>query len=203
MGSPEDRKGNRHRQVRQFRAALALGATSALLAVGLLSGCQGDRAEEPGDPSLLADQEIDGFTLTQTREGERLWVLSAVRGLVYEETDRVELETVRVDYFDDDGSVRSTLSANRGVLKRRTSDMEAHGNVIVVAKDGTRLVTERLTWNERTGKIESDRFVRVTQGDDVFTGVGLEADPDLKNIKVKSEFRAYVRTPDGELVEEE
>lgn len=203
MSMSGEKRGNRPGQAETPATALARTAVAALLAAALLSGCQGDRPEESGDPSLLADQEIDGFTLTQTREGEKLWVLSAVRGLVYDEADRVELERVRVDYFDDDGTVRSTLNANEGVLKRRTSDMEARGNVVVVAKDGTRLVTERLTWNERTGKIESDRFVRVTQGEDVFTGIGLEADPDLKNIKVKSEFRAYVRTPDGELVEEE
>lgn len=178
-------------------------AVSALVAVVLLGACQRELAEEAGRSSLLPDQEIEGFRLTQTREGEKLWVLSASRALVYEEADRVELERLRVDYFDDEGGVRSTLTASQGVLRRRTNDMEAQGSVVVVAHDGTRLVTERLTWNERTGKIESDRFVRVTQGDDVFTGVGLEADPDLKNIKVKSEFKAFVRSPDGQLVEEE
>lgn len=182
--------------------ALAVFAAS-LLAVTPFAGCQRELAEEPGESSLLPDSEIDGFRLTQTREGDRLWVLSASRALVYEEADRVELERLRVDYFDDEGGVRSTLTATEGLLRRRTNDMEARGSVVVVAHDGTRLVTERLTWNERTGKIESDRFVRVTQGDDVFTGVGLEADPDLKNIRVKSEFKAFVRTPDGQLVEEE
>jgi len=175
----------------------------ALVVAAPFAGCQREHAEEPGDASLLPDSEIDGFKLTQTREGDRLWVLSASRALVYEEADRVELERLRIDYFDDEGGVRSTLTATEGLLRRRTNDMEARGSVVVVAHDGTRLVTERLTWNERTGKIESDRFVRVTQGDDVFTGVGLEADPDLKNIRVKSEFKAFVRTPDGQLVEEE
>jgi LPS export ABC transporter protein LptC len=175
----------------------------ALTASALPVGCQRDLAEEPGETPLLPDSEIEGFKLTQTRGGEKLWVLTASRALVYEEADRVELSRLRVDYFDEEGDVRSTLTATEGLLKRRTSDMEARGNVVVVAHDGTRLVTERLTWNERTGKIESDRFVRVTQGDDVFTGVGIEADPDLKNIKVKSDFKAFVRTPDGQLVEEE
>ena len=108
----------------------------------------------------------------------------------------------RVDFFNDRGDVRSVLTARNGLLMRRTSDMEAFGNVVVTSEDETRLLTERLTWNERTGKIESDRFVRVVQGRDEFTGIGLEADPDLKNIRVRSEFKAYVRTPEGELVEE-
>lgn len=196
-----DRPDSRRKIVVATRAvALVL---SAFLASALFTGCQRDLAGEPGEASLLPDSEIDGFKLTQTREGEKLWVLSASRALVYEEADRVELTRLRVDYFDDEGSVRSTLTASEGLLKRRTNDMEATGHVVVVARDGTRLATERLTWNERTGKIESDRFVRVTQGDDVFTGVGIEADPDLKNIRVKSDFKAYVRTPDGELVEED
>ena len=96
----------------------------------------------------------------------------------------------------------TTLTANEGILARRTSDMEAMGNVIVYAADGTILTTDRLSWNERKGKVESDRPVRVTKGDDVMIGVGVEADPDLKNIKVKSGFKAFVRTPEGELVEE-
>jgi LPS export ABC transporter protein LptC len=196
-----DRGDRRTAAIRASRVGVTIAV--ALLVLGTLSGCQRDLAEEAREASLLPDSEIDGFRLTQTREGEKLWVLTAARALVYEEADRVELSDLRVDYFDEDGEVRSTLTARDGVFKRRTSDMEAQGTVVVVARDGTRLVTERLTWNERTGKIESDRFVRVTQADDVFTGVGLEADPDLKNIRVKSDFKAFVRTPDGQLVEEE
>ena len=77
------------------RAATAFGARAlagvllAVLAVWPFVGCQRDLAEDPGDASLLPDSEIDGFKLTQTREGEKIWVLSASRALVYEEADRV------------------------------------------------------------------------------------------------------------------
>jgi LPS export ABC transporter protein LptC len=199
--------GKTRRSPGRWAALWAAGGVAVALSAILVSapfvGCEREVGGEPEESKLLPDSEIDGFKLTQTREGEKLWVLSASRALIFEEADRVELTDLRIDYFDEDGEVRSTLTATEGLLKRRTNDMEASGNVVVVAKDGTRLVTERLTWNERTGKIESDRFVRVTQGEDVFTGVGIEADPDLKNIKVKSDFKAFVRTPDGRLIEEE
>ncbi|MFH1502879.1 MAG: LPS export ABC transporter periplasmic protein LptC [Candidatus Eisenbacteria bacterium] len=175
-----------------------------LLAFLALAGCRsGEPSERGEDGSVLPDQEIDGFTLTQTREGHKVWVLRADRALVFEDAGRVEMTTFRVDFFKESGDVRSTLTARNGLLLRRTNDMEAFGNVLLYAEDGTRLTTERLTWDERTGKIESDRFVRVVQGRDEFTGVGLEADPDLNNIRVLSEFKAYVRTEDGELVEED
>lgn len=170
---------------------------------GLLSGCGGDQEGLSGRSGTFADQEIDGFTLTQTREGERVWSLRAANALIYEDADRVEMTDIRVDFFDDEGGTRSTLTAEEGVLSRRTNDMEVTGNVVVYAADGTVMTTERLTWNERTGKIESDLPVRVTRGKDVMTGVGVEADPDLRNIRVKSDFRAYVRTEEGTLVEDE
>ncbi len=177
-------------------------ALAVVLACTLLHGCGDDEGGEFRRSGTLADQEVDGFTLTQTREGTRVWSISADHALIYEDADRVEMIILRIDFFDDDGEVRSTLTANEGILARRTNDMEAIGNVIVYAADGTILTTERLSWNERKGKVESDRPVRVTKGDDVMTGVGVEADPDLKNIKVKSGFKAFVRTPEGELVEE-
>ena len=183
----------------QMKRTLTL---SIILAALVASGCSNEPVDSERGNSVVADQEIDGFSLTQTRDGEKMWVLSANHALVFEEAGRVEMTTFRVDFFSESGDVRSTLTARNGLLLRRTSDMEAYGNVVVVSEDGTRLATERLTWNERTGKIESDRFVRVVQGRDEFTGVGLEADPDLKNIRVHSEFKAYVRTPEGELVEE-
>jgi LPS export ABC transporter protein LptC len=168
-----------------------------------LSGCGGDQGAVAGRSETRPDQEIDGFTLTQTREGQPVWSLRAENALVYEDADRIEMTDLRTDFFDDEGGTRSTLTADRGVLKRRTSDMEVNGNVVVYAADGTVLTTERLTWDERTGKIESDLPVRVTRGKDVMTGVGVEADPDLRNIRVKSDFKAYVRTEEGTLVEEE
>ncbi len=175
-----------------------------LLVILALPSCQGGEPSGQGEHgSVLADQEIDGFALTQTRDGQKEWVLRADRALVFEEAGRVEMTAFRVDFFTESGDVRSTLTARNGLLMRRTNDMEAFGDVLLYAEDGTRLTTERLTWNERTGKIQSDRFVRVVQGRDEFTGVGIEADPDLKNIRVLSEFEAFVRTPDGELVEED
>jgi LPS export ABC transporter protein LptC len=191
----------RNGAVRTMRFGVMAG--SALLGVILLAGCQSQGGDAGERSSVVPDQEIDGFTLTQTREGAKVWVLTAAHALVFEDPGRIEMTRFRVDFYDEKGSVRSTLTADNGTLLERTNDMDAYGHVVLVAEDGTRLTTEHLTWNERTGKIESEREVRVVRGRDEFTGVGIEADPDLKNIKVKSEFKAFVRTPGGDLVEEE
>jgi LPS export ABC transporter protein LptC len=180
-------------------ACLGLAA-ACLLAV---AGCGRESSGQPESSGTRPDQEIDGFRLTQTQDGERVWTLKAATALIYEDASRVEMSELRIDFYNEDGQVRSTLTADQGTLHQRTNDMQVHGNVVVYAEDGTVLTTELLTWDERTGRIETDRPVRVTKGRDVMTGVGIEADPDLKNIRVKSDFKAFVRSEDGKLIEEE
>jgi len=180
----------------------AFGLVAAVVAVGLsLAGCQGQQSPGEGRSSPKADQEILGFTLTQTQEGRKVWALRARQALVFEESDRVEASGVTVDFYGEESSLQSTLTAMSGIIMRRTNAIEVQGNVVVTATDGTVLTTDRLLWDERTGKIRSDHAVRVTKGTDVMTGSAMEADPDLKNLKVK-DFKAYVRTPEGQLVEE-
>lgn len=194
--------GNRERE--PMRSRWFLGALFVLAAALVCAtGCDRDGEGGGRGSRARADQEIDGFTLTQTREGTKLWVLKADNALVFERADQVELSDLRIDFFTEAGEVRSTLTADKGFLSRRTNDMEVRGDVVVYAADGTILTTETLTWNERTGKVETEDSVRVTKDNDVMTGDGVEADPDLKNIRVKRNFKAYVRTPEGELVEEE
>jgi len=181
-----------------------LKAIPALLFAVLvtLSGCDHGAQSETGGGGVLPDQEISNFKLTQTSDGRVMWTLSATLGLVFEEADRVETTSPRVDFVDEDGELRSTLTARTGLLRRRTSDMEVLGNVVVKSADGTVLETERLLWSEQKGRIETDRAVRVTKDGDVMTGIGAEADPDLKNLRILSDFKAYVRSASGELEEE-
>ncbi|MBD3368208.1 MAG: LPS export ABC transporter periplasmic protein LptC [Candidatus Eisenbacteria bacterium] len=185
--------------VRVSRIVFVLCAVTLLV----LGGCRSQSPPGEEEGGVVPDQEIDAFSLTQTREGTPIWRLDADRALVFEDAGRIEMTGVRAVFFEKDGSVRSTLRAREGVLHERTNSMEATGDVVVTAEDETVLETEYATWSERTGTIETDRFVRVTRGDDVMTGTGLTADPDLRNIKVHSDFEAYIRTPEGELVEEE
>ena len=174
-----------------------------VLVAGLaLAGCGRDEPATQERQAARPDQEITGFTLTQTQDGRRVWALRAREARIFEDSDRVEATGVRVDFYGREAELQSTLTAANGVITRRTSAIEVHGRVVVTSTDGTVLTTERLQWDERTGKIRSDTAVRVTKGNDVMTGSGMEADPDLKNLRV-GDFKAYVRTPEGQLVEEE
>ncbi len=169
-----------------------------------LSSCgDGGETGPAAEGGVVPDQEINGFTLTQTNDGRSVWSLTAQLALVFEDADRIETTRPRIEFFDDEGESRSVLTANNGLLKRRTNDMEVSGSVVVTSNDGTVMRTEHLTWDERRGKISTEMPVRVTRDGDVMTGTGAEADPDLGNLRILADFKAYVRSADGELVEEE
>ncbi len=179
-------------------------ALPAMAALALLTSCGGGgTGEDVGEGGVLPDQEITNFTLTQTREGRTIWSLTADVALIFEDADRVETTRPRVEFFDEEGRRRSVLTARDGLLRRRTNDMEVSGSVLVTSEDGTELRTEHLEWDEQRGKISTELPVRVTRDGDVMTGTGAEADPDLGRLRILADVKAYVRSADGTLVEEE
>ena len=187
------------------RMLMRLAIVALVVSAACVLGSCSDAGETgpAAEGGVVPDQEINSFTLTQTNDGRSVWSLTARLALVFEEADRIETTRPRVEFFDAEGESRSVLTANNGLLKRRTNDMEVSGSVIVTSNDGTVMRTEHLTWDERRGKISTEMPVRVTRDGDVMTGTGAEADPDLGNLRILADFRAYVRSADGELVEEE
>jgi LPS export ABC transporter protein LptC len=89
---------------------------------------------------------------------------------------------VRVLYFPP-GKKRATLNATTARYDIQERQLEAWG-AVRVESDGAVLETTHLTYDARRARIESREFVRITRGDNVLTGLGLEADPDLGNLQV-------------------
>lgn len=63
--------------------------------------------------------------------------------------------------------------------------MEARNDVIVKNKKGETLNTEKLVWNEATGKFTSDVFVKITTASEVIMGQGFEANQDFTRYSIK------------------
>jgi len=93
---------------------------------------------------------------------------------------------VKLEFYDDDHKVTSTLTADYAIRREGELIIEARKNVVVVNEKNEKLNTEHLVWNERTKKIYSEEFVKITTADEIIYGTGLEADQDFSRYKIKN-----------------
>jgi LPS export ABC transporter protein LptC len=63
--------------------------------------------------------------------------------------------------------------------------MEARYAVEVINKNGEKLETEKLIWDEANKKIYTDAFVKITTPNQVISGKGLESNQDFTKYEIK------------------
>ncbi len=149
------------------------------------------------------DQQVGDFSLTESVQGTKKWTLWAQWAAIYNERAQVRARNVRIDFFEESGRKFSELKADSGIIYQRTNDMEATGDVVVQTEEGIRLETQSLKWLNASQKILSEDFVKITQGRDVLTGVGLVSDASLNEFEIKSQVQAFVVDEEGKLVPKE
>lgn len=93
-------------------------------------------------------------------------------------------EGVKVEFLNIFQKVDNTLTAKTAVRYQEKGMIIARDSVVLNTVKMERLETEELTWDEKTAKIHTDKFVKVTQPGEVIYGFGLEADQDFSYWKI-------------------
>ncbi len=91
---------------------------------------------------------------------------------------------VDVNVLDTAGNVTTNIVGDSGMFRENNELADIYGNVVVVTEDSARLETDYLWYDSNTRRIKTDAFVRITRGNDVVTGWGLDADNKLTRIKI-------------------
>nr|MEE4267346.1 LPS export ABC transporter periplasmic protein LptC [Candidatus Krumholzibacteria bacterium] len=164
----------------------------ALLTLALPGCSSTEETSEPvaGHARVPKEQFFD-YQLTETSAGIKQWVLISDEMRKYSDQEDVELTTVMMDFFRD-GTHFSVLTADSGKAHLLTKDVYTWGNVVVITDDGRRLECEELYFSNETQLIHNEVFNTFTRGNDVMTGIGLEATPDLDYIEIKRQVEAEV-----------
>jgi len=55
---------------------------------------------------------------------------------------------------------------------------------VVVNEKNEKLNTEKLEWDEQTGKLYSDQFVKITTPEEIIMGTGFEADQNFNSYRI-------------------
>lgn len=93
-------------------------------------------------------------------------------------------EGVQIDFLEPDLSVKSTITAKTAVRQQEKGRITARDSVVLVTNKQEKLETEELIWDERTAKVSTEKFVKVTKPGEIIYGYGLEAEQDFSYWKI-------------------
>ena len=114
-------------------------------------------------------------------------ILKAGRTRIFQKRYETILdEGLEVEFFSEKTNKRvSKLTADSAIVDDRTKNIVAKGHVVIVAdSSGTKLETSVLHWNNKTQKLYSTEFVRITTKNETLEGWGFESDQNLNNYKI-------------------
>jgi len=93
---------------------------------------------------------------------------------------------VKIEKFDANMNIVSSLSCQYAKNYDSDDRWEAKNNVVAVNFKGDTLKTEYLVWDTQKQKIYSDRFVKIIQKDQTYTGIGFESNQDFSEYHIKN-----------------
>lgn len=152
------------------------------LLIFLGSGCEETELKEslPQDNPHIT---LIKFSLTETKNAQKLWTLNAALANVYD--DLIMVDTVQIRFFDEKQEEHATLHSLKGTLNTKTHNIIVRDSVNLFTSDSVLLYTDSLFWQNDSQKILTDARVRITKQDGtVIAGKGLKTAPDLKRIEV-------------------
>lgn len=131
------------------------------------------------------DQESWDARMYFNNNGIRRAVLTAGYVAKYSKKNYTLLkEGVRVEFFDDQGNQKSILTSDEGKYFDQTQNMLALGNVVLVSKNGSKLYSQELLWDNKEEKVISEVPVKITTKTDTLFGDTFKSDPDLINYEI-------------------
>ena len=187
----------------RWKKALSHFLSLFVLWIGLMAGFSActssqmpsqDFAEKP-------DQWVEKFTIRETQGGMPVWILNSEIAQVYDKKKKITLDNFKIEFMNHKGNKKSNsresllfakkhltaaalLSAPKGEVNTENKDLVAWGGVAVESEDGTTLTTEHLQYSTRNQKITTESAIRIVRKDSILIGEGLEAAPDLSEVKI-------------------
>ncbi|MGE5431063.1 MAG: LPS export ABC transporter periplasmic protein LptC [Syntrophomonadaceae bacterium] len=180
----------------RFAAEIAFLFTALTLS---FAGCSEDKIKPPvlagTNQGEIPSQESWNFKMMFTDEGKLKAVLISSHARVFGERKETLLDTVKIDFYNENGQKTSTLTSLKGKVDGITNNMFAIDSVVARNDSGTTLKTQELMWRSRDRKIVSDKFVTITSPTEKIQGYGVVADQSLSNYVIYKP--TFVTTPDN------
>jgi len=105
----------------------------------------------------------------------------------FENGDREFPEGIYLEFYNETGTLTSTLRANSAYYFSEEDKWRGRGDVeIINLEKKEQLNTEELFWKQDTKRIFTEKFVTIKLAAEVIYGTGLEAAQDLSDYTIKN-----------------
>lgn len=175
----------------KFFSFIITGGIAILFLIALLPSCKNDVR------TVLSLDFVDTLPEMTARDIEILYSENArvqiklVSPYLVNKTEEEPLmifpEGFTVFFYDSAMNIKSKISADYGISYEKKNIMEARHNVVVEnLEKEEKLNTEELFWDREKKLIYSNKFVRLTTGEQVITGDGLTSEEPFDEIVVSN-----------------
>jgi len=158
-----------------------------LMLVLLLAGC-GEEKVKPSVNISVSESKIvaEGWNenVSFSDSGKTKAVLFYNHLIKFEQPQQTMLDTIKVNFYNQLGTISSVLTANKGRVDDITNDLYAIDSVVAVNDSGVTLKTQELMWRNKDRKVVTDKFVTIITPKEKLQGYGLEADQNLNNYTI-------------------
>lgn len=162
-------------------------------AVLLFSGC-GKEEKLPVLPTKMSSDVVsESFNVTFIFSEHAVIKAKLHTGLVQEKKEG-EKEAhssvhyfergVKIEFYDANGELETTLTAQRGKMNKEAGLADLQGKVVAVGREGSRLETEQLFWDEKNDKIYTAGFVHIQTPSRILEGDGFESNTGLTRYRI-------------------
>ena len=93
---------------------------------------------------------------------------------------------VYLEKFDTLFHIDASIKADTAYYYDKKKLWELRSNVQIQSQRGDKFETELLFWDENKEKVNSDKYIRISQEDKVITGYGFESDQNLTEYQIKN-----------------
>ncbi len=124
-----------------------------------------------------------GNSITEEKEGKRLWELKAETIEIDSNTKNVQMKNVMGTFYQDKGG-KIEIKAPIAFLDSKTKDISMPVRMEAVASDGGTFAANEARWSGKEQRFYGSGNIVVTKEDTVITGDKIESDTNMEKVKI-------------------
>ncbi|MBR6013505.1 MAG: LPS export ABC transporter periplasmic protein LptC [Selenomonadaceae bacterium] len=145
--------------------------------------------------------EYDKNTITEEKNGVKVWEISADKIKMDSVTQMAEFEKVEGKFYQEDGKVLS-MTGNSGVYNQQTKDVHVEGDVTVIDGDGAKLTSKNLDWKSEDETITATEDVKIFREDMRAFGDFATSNDGFRHFVMKGRVRILKGVKDDDYAKE-